>query len=96
MPVERAGSAAIRVTRSESGYVYDLRWYGALDFIVPVWWLGIVDRGTGDLDRTDVLHPANEVPGEVFRWPVPIVGQGVARQLVTLVASQSGHTPKAS
>ena len=87
MSLEPAESAAIRVTWGESGYLYDLRWYGASDFIVPVWWLGIVDLGTDQLDRTEVLHPTSNLPGEVFRWLVPMVGQNAARQLISLAAA---------
>jgi hypothetical protein len=87
--LERAESAAIRVTASEAGHLYDLRWYGARDFVVPVWWLGISDEATGDLDRTDVHHPANALPGDLFRWLVPIVGNATARQLISLAASKA-------
>jgi hypothetical protein len=87
MSLEPAESAAIRVTWGEPGYLYDLRWYGASEFIVPVWWIGIVDSETTALERTEVLHPASELPGEVFRWLVPIVGQSVARQLISLVTA---------
>ena len=86
MSLESAESAAIRVTWVESGYLFDLRWYGTSDFIVPVWWLGIVDVVTEELNRTEVLHPTSGSPGAVFRWLVPIVGHDVARQLVTLAA----------
>ncbi len=87
MSLEPAESAAIRVAWDESGYRYELRWYGASDFIVPVWWLGIVELGTDQLDRTEVLHPTSNPPGEVFRWLVPIVGQSAARQLISLAAA---------
>jgi hypothetical protein len=86
MSVEGAESAAIRVTLGESGFLYELRWYSGPDFVVPMWWVGIIDLQTDELGRTDVLHPAHKVPGEVFRWLVPIVGNDVARQLVTLAA----------
>jgi hypothetical protein len=86
MSLEPAESAAIRVTWSESERLYDLRWYGAPDFIVPVWWLGIVDMETDELDRTEVLHPESARPGELFRWLVPIAGNTVARQLISLAA----------
>jgi hypothetical protein len=87
MSLEPAESATIRVTWGESGYLYDLRWYATPDFIVPLWWIGIVDMETDELNRTEVLHPVTGPPGAVFRWLVPIVGQDVARQLVTLAAS---------
>ncbi len=86
MSVDPAEPAAIRVTLGESGYLYDLRWYSAPDSDVAMWWVGIVDLQTDELDHTAVLHPAHKVPGEVFRWLVPIVGNEVARQLVTLAA----------
>jgi hypothetical protein len=87
MSVEPAESAAIRVTWSDPACLYDLRWYGAPDFIVPLWWIGIVDAETGELERTEVLHPTSELPGELFRWLVPFAGQDTARRLISLVAS---------
>jgi hypothetical protein len=89
MGVEPAESAAIRATWSESGYFFDLRWYGTQDFIVPLWWIGITDIETEELNRTEVLHPGNELPGGVFRWLIPIVGQEIARQLITWAASDT-------
>ncbi len=87
--LEPAESAAIRVTWREAGYLYDLRWYGSSDFIIPVWWIGIVDLETDELDRTEVHHPVNALPGGLFRWLVPIVGNAIARQLISLAASAS-------
>jgi hypothetical protein len=87
MSLEPAESATIRVVWRESGYLYELRWYGTPDFIVPVWWLGITEMETEELTRTEVLHPTAGRPGAVFRWLFPIVGQDVARQLVTRAAS---------
>lgn len=89
MSVEPAESAAIRVTYDQSGYLYDLRWYGASDFIVPVWWLGIVDTKTDQLDRTEVLHPTSNLPAEVFHWLMPLVGQSAAGQLISLAAAEA-------
>jgi hypothetical protein len=97
MPVEQAGSAAIRVTWTESDYLYDLRWYGALDFIVPVWWLGIVDRKTGNLDHTDVLQPSER--GSRRSIPLAWFDCGVGRGSSDCDAGGepvSTHTPKAS
>lgn len=85
MTLESAESAAIHVTWSDPESHYDLRWYGAAEFVVPLWWVGISDS-RGELVRTAVLAPKLEQPGEVFRWLVPIVGQPVARQLITLAA----------
>jgi hypothetical protein len=97
MSVEPAESAAIRVTWGEPGYLYDLRWYGSPDFIVPVWWIGIIEKDTGELDRTDVLNPVSELPDDVFRWLVPITGENVARQLVSLATSATEpNTPQVS
>ncbi len=87
MSLESAESAAIRVTCVDLRYLYELRWYGTSDFIVPVWWLGIVDRETDQLDRTEVLHPTSQLPGEVFRWLVPILGHRVDRELISLAAA---------
>jgi hypothetical protein len=42
---------------------------------------------TGELERTEVLHPTNELPGELFRWLVPFAGQDTARRLISLIAS---------
>jgi hypothetical protein len=47
----------------------------------------MLDGETGALERTEVLHPVNDLPGEVFRWLVPIVGHGLARQLISLVTA---------
>ena len=85
--LEPAESAAIRVTWGEAEYLFDLRWYAAPEFIVPVWWLGIVDPATGDFDRTEVLHPTSRHHGELFRWLVPIVGNATAHQLIGIAAA---------
>lgn len=93
MSLEPAESAAIRVTWTDPESHFDLRWYGAPDFVVPMWWIGVSDHHSGLLERTEVLAPKLEVPGEVFRWLLPVVGQQAARQLVSLAASATVSRP---
>ncbi len=96
MSVEPAGSAAICVTWRDPEFLYELRWYGTDDYVIPLWWIGIVDQGTNQLDKTEVLHPTKRVPGEVFRWLVPIVGQDVAGKLISLAAEATMQRTAAS
>ena len=74
MSLEPAESAAICVTWIDPESHYDLRWYGAPDFVLPMWWIGVSDHHSGALERTEVLAPKLERPAEVFRWLAPLVG----------------------
>jgi hypothetical protein len=82
MSLEPAGSATIRVTASTATVRYDLRWYRSSDFVVPVWWLGLVDVETEQLDRTEVFRGTDDVgPDELLHWLTTVVGEAVAKRL---------------
>ncbi len=82
MSLEPAGSATIRVTERSAAAAYDLRWYRSSDFIVPVWWIGIMDPDTGQLDRTEVFRGTDDVgPTELFHWLTSVVGGDMATRL---------------
>lgn len=87
MSVEKAESAAIRVTWTGPLFHYDLRWYESEDFIVPVWWIGITHCQTEELAHTEVFHPTGAA-GDVFRWLVGLVGPDVAGRLYCLIAKE--------
>ena len=93
MSLEPAESAAIRATWTDPESHYDLRWYAAADFVVPMWWIGITDHQSGELIRTEVLVPRLDVPAEVSRWLAPLVGHEAARQLVSLAATAGAAVP---
>jgi hypothetical protein len=82
MSLEPAGSAAVNVSERTAALRYDLRWYRSSDFVVPVWWLGVTDPETDQLDRTEVFRGTDDVgPNELLRWLTTVVGDAVARRL---------------
>jgi len=88
MSVEPAESAAIRVIWRTPGYLYDLRWYGSADYVVPLWWLGFVDSVSGELERTEIFHsdPGGGPPA-LYRWLEDLTGHESAVHLVSAAAS---------
>jgi hypothetical protein len=88
MSVEPAESAALRVTWRSSGCLYDLRWYGSADYVVPLWWIGFVDPDSGEPYRTEVFHSDTDTgPGPLHRWLVDVTDHDTAARLVRAVAA---------
>ncbi len=83
MGLEAAGLAQICVTVEENSRLFDLRYYSSEEYLVPAWWLGVVDA-EGDLQRTAVLAGSDRRPVEVFDWLKPMVGAEAAARLVEL------------
>jgi hypothetical protein len=97
MSVKHAESAVIRVTCQTAGWIYDLRWYGSPEYVVPMWWFGLVDATSGELDRTEVFHSAGDGdPGALYHWLVLMAGQEVAGRLVAAAARAIGSPSTAA
>jgi hypothetical protein len=92
MATKRGGSAALRVTWRTPAGVYELRWYGSPEYVVPMWWLGLIDPRTGRLDRTEVFHAVGDPgPDALFHWLVSVVGVEVAWQLVSAATEATSN-----
>ena len=82
--VRPANEAAVRVTAVDRDLAYDLRWYDESASIVPLWWLGIWERGSDELVRTEILQgPRAHSPRDLFDWlagaaPGPLAAHRVA------------------
>ena len=79
------------------GYLYDLRWYGSADYVVPLWWIGFTDTASGELDRTEVFHSTNGTgPGALYRWLVGLTDPETAGRLVSSAASVVSQRARAA
>lgn len=65
--------------------VYDLRFYGSGEMLVPAWWVGIFDD-TGELRRTEIAPRTDLSSIDLTLWLRPIVGRDAAEELVRLIA----------
>ncbi len=65
--------------------MFDLRFYGSDEMVVPAWWVGVFD-GSGELRRTEVAPRADLTPIDLTLWLRPIVGPDAADELVRLIA----------
>ena len=65
--------------------VYDLRFYGSDEMVVPAWWVGIFDD-SGELRRTEIAPRTDLSPIDLTLWLRPIVGLDAAEELVRLIA----------
>jgi len=70
--------------------VFDLRFYGSEEMLVPAWWIGVFDAD-GEL-RTTAIAPRTDLsPIDLTLWLRPIVGPEAAEELVRLVAEAVAH-----
>ena len=96
MGLASAVGAQISVTVEEESGSFDLRYYSSEEYLVPAWWIGVIDQD-GELQRTAVLAGSDRGPLEVFDWLKPMIGAGAASNLVELVRraalTASGQTP---
>jgi hypothetical protein len=94
MAVGPAGATEIRVIcDTEMGH-FDLRLYGADEYTLPSWWIGMSDP-TGMLRRTWISNGAELTSGDLHRWLRPIVGHEVAGRLVRMALhAQAGPGPE--
>jgi len=65
--------------------VYDLRFYGSDEMVVPSWWIGVFDA-SGELRRTEIAPRTDLSPIDLTLWLRPIVGPDAAEELVRLIA----------
>jgi hypothetical protein len=79
------GQPQVKSAVNSDGEVFDLRFYGSAEMAVPAWWIGIFDS-SGTLRRTDIASRPDLSPLDLTLWLRPIVGFGIADQLVRLVA----------
>lgn len=87
MSVRPAHEAAVRVTAVDRDLAYDLRWYDESASIVPLWWLGIWERGSDELVRTEILQgPRTHSPRDLFDWLAGAAPEPLAAHLVAVVA----------
>ena len=83
-PVE---SAAVRVVACTPSLEYDLRWYDTTESLVPLWWLGTVERPAGELVATAVLAAGPAVsPLDLYAWLATSAPAPVASHLVASAA----------
>ncbi len=80
-----AGEAQLGATVEVGVDVFDLRFYGSDDMVVPAWWIGVFDA-SGELRRTEVAPRADLTPIDLTLWLRPIVGPDAADELVRLIA----------
>ena len=65
--------------------MYDLRFYGSDEMVVPSWWIGVFDA-SGELRRTEIAPRTDLSPIDLTLWLRPIVGPDAAEELVRLIA----------
>ena len=87
MAIEPVASAQIRVLCETDAAVYDLRYYGSEEFLVPQWWIGVSDPD-GELRLTAVSPGQSGSPEGLKRWLRSMVGPAVEGHLVRLVARE--------
>ncbi len=80
-----SGEPQLGATVQIGSAVFDLRFYGSDDMVVPAWWVGVFDVG-GELRRTEVAPRADLTPIDLTLWLRPIVGMDAADELVRLIA----------
>jgi hypothetical protein len=80
-----AGEAQLEATVEIGSDVFDLRFYGSDEMLVPAWWIGVFD-GTGELRKTAVSSRPDLSPIDLTLWLRPIVGLDAAEELVRLIA----------
>jgi hypothetical protein len=80
-----AGQAQIGATLDTGAEVFDLRFYGSEEMLVPAWWIGVFDAG-GELRKTAIASRTDLSPIDLTLWLRPIVGLDAAEELVRLVA----------
>jgi hypothetical protein len=85
------GEAQVRATLERGHELFDLRYYGSEDMVVPAWWLGVFDP-SGGLRRTAVSPRPDLSPTELTLWLRPLVGRDVAEELVRLVTEAVATT----
>jgi hypothetical protein len=91
------GEAQLGATVEIRGDVYDLRFYGSEEMVVPSWWVGVFDAA-GELRRTEITPRTDLSPVDLTLWLRPIVGRDAADELVRLIAeavvrNRSGREP---
>jgi hypothetical protein len=79
------GEAQLGATVEVGTEVYDLRFYGSDEMVVPAWWVGIFDA-SGELRRTEIAPRTDLSPIDLTLWLRPIVGREAADELVRLIA----------
>jgi hypothetical protein len=85
------GEAQVRATLERGHELFDLRYYGSEDMVVPAWWIGVFDA-SGGLRRTAVSPRPDLSPTQLTLWLRPLVGMDVAEELVRLVTEAVATT----
>jgi len=80
-----SGQAQIGATLDTGSEVFDLRFYGSEEMLVPAWWIGVFDA-SGELRKTAIASRTDLSPIDLTLWLRPIVGLEAAEELVRLVA----------
>jgi hypothetical protein len=80
-----AGEAQLGATVEVGTDVFDLRFYGSDEMVVPAWWIGVFDAA-GELRRTEIASRTDLSPIDLTLWLRPIVGPDAAEELVRLIA----------
>ena len=80
-----AGEAQLGATVELGSEVFDLRFYGSEEMLVPAWWIGVFDS-SGELRKTAVSPRPDLSPIDLTLWLRPIVGLDAAEELVRLIA----------
>ena len=68
-----SGEAQLEATVELGSEVYDLRFYGSDEMLVPAWWIGVFDS-SGELRKTAVSPRPDLSPIDLTLWLRPIVG----------------------
>jgi hypothetical protein len=85
------GEAQVRATLEWGHELFDLRYFGSEEMVVPAWWIGVFDA-TGGLRRTAVSPRPDLSPTELTLWLRPLVGFDLAEELVRLVTEAVATT----
>lgn len=80
-----SGEAQLEATVELGTEVFDLRFYGSDEILVPAWWIGVFDT-SGELRKTAVSPRPDLSPIDLTLWLRPIVGLDAAEELVRLIA----------
>jgi hypothetical protein len=80
-----SGEAQLGATVELGTEVFDLRFYGSDEMLVPAWWIGVFDS-SGELRKTAVSPRPDLSPIDLTLWLRPIVGLDAAEELVRLIA----------